>query len=116
MRDRLMAQSFALVALMAAPGCIYANVTTPMAYRSPTPADVGGTDKLGEEVEGRACNHQVLWLVAWGDGGYAKAVEQATRGKGSATVVADVQADNTELNILGIYGRRCTVVHARVLK
>lgn len=105
-----------LLAVFTLSGCIYANVTSPLAYRSPTPQDVGGVDKLGEEVEGTACNHSVLGLVAWGDGGYAKAVEQAKASITNKGVLADVQADAKHLNILGVYGRMCTVVHARAIK
>ena len=97
-------------------GCLYANVTTPMSYRSPTPQDVGGVDKLGEEVEGVACTHDVLGLVLWGDCGYAKAMENAKASLGGSSVLADVQADFKVLNILSLYGRYCTVVHARALK
>ena len=97
-------------------GCIYANATTPLAYRSPTPQDVGGIDKLGQEVVGTACNHDVLGLVLWGDGGYAKAVENAKASLGPTGVLADVQADYKVLNILSLYGRYCTVVHARAVK
>lgn len=98
-------------------GCLYANVVQPLAYRSPTPGDVGGSAKLGGEVEGTACAHAVLGLVAWGDGGYAKAVADATQNAGPGAIVADVQADTKELSVLSlVYNRRCTVVHARVLK
>ena len=98
-------------------GCLHANVVQPLAYRSPTPGDVGGTTKLGGEVEGTACAHAVLGLVAWGDGGYAKAVADATQNAGPGAIVADVQADTKELSVLSVvYNRRSTVVHARVLK
>jgi hypothetical protein len=97
-------------------GCIYANVVQPMSYRSPTPSDVGGAGNLGAHVEGKACAHMVLGLVAWGDGGYAKAVKTAGSLAAAEGVIADVQADSEELNVLGVYQRRCTVVHARVLK
>lgn len=106
----------AVLACFTLSGCIYANVTTPLAYRSSTPADVGGIDKLGEEVEGTACSHNVLGLVAWGDGGYAKAVEHAKASLGRSGVLSDVRADSKALNILSVYGRVCTVVHARAAK
>ncbi len=110
-------RSFAVAALLALSclsyvGCIYANVHTPLSYRSPTPADVGG--KLGAEVEGKSCNHLVLWMVAWGDAGYAAAVEDAMRASG-ATLLADVRADSNLYNVLGVYQRNCTRVRARVV-
>ena len=66
--------------LAASSGCIYANVTTPLAYRAPTPTEVTGT--LGQEVEGSACNHVILGLVAWGDGGYNAALQNARKQAG----------------------------------
>lgn len=106
----------ALALLIAAPGCLYANVTTPLSYRSPTPADVGGIEHLGAEVSGRACNHSVLYLVGWGDGGYAKALDNARR-QAPQAVLADVRVDTEGMNVLaGIYQRGCTVVHARVVQ
>lgn len=121
------------LALFAAtlPSCIFASVTTPLAYRSPTPADVGGVSHLGATTKGEACNHSVLGLVAWGDGGFAKAMEQAAahaivvppadgtqpqQNSQAAAILADVQADTSALNILGIYQRRCTVIHAKVVQ
>ena len=94
-------------------GCIYANVKTPLSYRSPTPADVGG--QMGGEVEGRACNRAILGLVAWGDGGYSAAVANA-KAVSDAQMLADVRADNNLLNILGVYQELCTRVTGRVVK
>ena len=121
------------VALAAAalPSCIFANVTTPLAYRSPTPSDVGGVSHLGQITEGHACSHLVLGLVAWGDGGFAKAMDNAVahaapmapQAPGSTVpaamapaLLADVQADTSALNVLGLYQRRCTVIHAKVVQ
>lgn len=98
-----------------APGCIYANVTTPLSYRSPTPGDVGGVAHLGAEVSGRACNHGVLYLVGWGDGGYARALDNA-RKQAPQAVLADVRADSNGFNVLGVYQRMCTTIHARVVQ
>lgn len=111
MRSLVIASLLAVSCLSGA-GCIYANVHTPLSYRSPTPSDVGG--KLGEEVEGKSCNHLVLWMVAWGDAGYAAAVENAKAASG-ATLLADVRADSNLFNVLGVYQRNCTRVRARVV-
>jgi len=92
-------------------GCLYANVREPLAYRSPTPADVGGN--LGQEVKGESCNHVILWLIAFGDGGYDAAVQEA-RKSANATMIADVKADTNLLNVLSVYQRQCTVVTGRV--
>jgi hypothetical protein len=102
---------FLLVA--AASGCIYSNVHTPLSYRSPTPSDVPGP--LGPEVTGEACNHVVLWLVAWGDGGYSAAVADAKRGSG-ARMLVDVEADSKLFNILGVYQQSCTRVRGKTMK
>jgi hypothetical protein len=91
-------------------GCIYSNVHTPLSYRSPTPSDVPGP--LGPEVTGEACNHVVLWLVAWGDGGYSAAVQDAKRGSG-ARMLVDVEADTKLFNVLGVYQQSCTRVRAK---
>ena len=96
--------------VLAANGCIYANVHTPLSYRSPTPSDVPGP--LGPEVTGEACNHVVLGLVAWGDGGYSAAVEDAKRSS-VARLIVDVEADTKLFNILGVYQESCTRVRGK---
>jgi hypothetical protein len=110
MRARLYGASAALA--LAFSGCLYANVQQPLSYRSPTPGDVAG--QLGSEVEGRACNHLVLYLVAWGDGGYRAAIEQAKAQTG-AKLLADVQVDTAFFNVLSVYQRTCTVVRGRIV-
>lgn len=105
---------FAAAALLAAAltGCVYSNVRAPLSYRSPTPSDVGGN--LGGEAEGSACNTAILWLVAWGDGGYDAAMKDA-RETSHAALIADVKADTKYTNVLfGIYQRQCTTVTGRV--
>jgi hypothetical protein len=94
-------------------GCIYANVRAPLSYRSPTPSDV--TVPLGPAVDGEACSHMVLYAVAWGDGGYSAAVEDA-KGTSGASLLADVQADHRLFNVLGVYQKSCTRVRGRVVR
>jgi TRL-like protein family len=102
----------ALLAPAALVGCIYSDVHAPLAYRSPTPGDVGGS--LGPETQGTACNTAILWLVAFGDGGYDAAVKDA-KTNANAVLLADVKADTAYTNILfGVYQRQCTVITARV--
>jgi TRL (tRNA-associated locus)-like protein len=107
-----MKKMLALVAC-AVSGCVYADVKTPLAYRAPTAveAKVGG----GADVEGIACNHAILWLVAWGDGGYAAAVADAKARSGAAQL-ADVRADTTFFNILFLYDKACTRVTAKAVR
>jgi hypothetical protein len=94
-------------------GCIYANVRAPLSYRSPTPGDVTGP--LGPNVQAEACNHLVLYAVAWGDGGYSAAVEKA-KAESGASMLVDVQADNRLFNVLGVYQKSCTRVNGRVVR
>ena len=97
---------FAVLALFLT-GCVYANVNTPLSYRAPTPAEVQGP--LTQVAHGEACNHAVLGLVAWGDGGYAAAVENAKQSSG-ARMLADVRADAHLYNVLFVYSEACTRV------
>ncbi len=103
--------SFAAIILSAGltSGCLYTNVHGPRAYRSATPNDVKASAE-DERVVGRACNRTVLYLFAWGDGGYAAAVEDALVKQPDA-ILYDVQSDIQVTSVLlGIYSRICTVV------
>ena len=102
--------AIALCISLALSGCLYANVREPLSYRSPTPADVAS---VGDEVHGEACNHVILWLLAFGDGGYDAAVADA-RASAHAPLLADVKADTELLNVIGVYQRQCTTVAGRV--
>jgi hypothetical protein len=95
-------------------GCLYANVNMPLSYRAPTPSDVTGR-QTGPEVQGESCNHIVLWLVAWGDGGYSGAVANA-KAKSGAQMLSDVKADTKLLNVLSLYQRSCTQVTGNAVK
>jgi hypothetical protein len=93
-------------------GCLYSDVRAPLSYGSATPGDAGGN--LGKEVTGSACNSAVLWLVAWGDGGYDGAVRDAKRAA-DVPFLVDVKADTTYTNVLfGLYQHQCTSITARV--
>lgn len=93
-------------------GCIYADVRAPLSYGSATPGDAGGS--LGQEVTGSGCNTAILWLFAWGDGGYEAAVRDA-KSAVNATFLVDVKADTTYTNVLlGVYQHQCTKITARV--
>jgi hypothetical protein len=97
---------------VALPGCLYADVRAPLSYGSATPSDANGS--LGAEVKGSACNVGILWLVAFGDGGYDAAVRDA-RGNTNAAFLVDVKSDTTYKNILfGVYQRQCTEITARI--
>ncbi len=100
--------------LLSGCGLIYTNVHVPRAYRSASPVDVESkaSDKI---VTGEGCNYSVLFLVAWGHGGYAEAVKKALEGEQPGSILYDVQTD-TKANfyLLGLYTRACTVVTGRV--
>jgi len=105
---RLLATLLALTAS----ACLYTDIRAPLSYGSATPSDANGN--LGREVKGSACNHAVLWLVAFGDGGYDAAVADARAGT-NAPFLVDVKSDTAYRNILfGVYQRQCTNVTARV--
>jgi len=94
-------------------GCLYTNIHGPRAYRSATPADVKAASS-DERVSGTACSRTLLFLVAWGDAGYAAAVADALAANRDA-VLYDVQSDVKVTSVLfGMYSRVCTVVTGRV--
>ena len=98
---------------VAASGCVYADVKTPLAYRAPTAVEAKAAGAA--DVEGTACNQVVLGLVGWGDGGYAAAVADA-KAKSGATQLADVRADTTFFNVLFLYDKVCTRVTAKAVR
>lgn len=103
---------YVLVAI-ALSGCVYSNVYTPLSYRAPTPNEVPAP--LAQEVQGEACAKAILGLVAWGDGGYAAAVDDAKRRSG-ARLLADVRSDTNLFNVLFIYSKACTRVTGFVVR
>jgi hypothetical protein len=105
---------FVALAAISATGCVYANVTTPLSYRAPT-AQEAKIDAGAADVEGVACDHAVLGLVAWGDAGYAAAVADA-RTRSGAAALADLRSDTTFFNVLFIYARSCTRVTGKAVR
>ena len=95
-------------------GLLYTNVEVPRAYRSASPSDVNSkaSDKI---VTGEACNYSVLFLVAWGNGGYVAAVRNALEGEPPGSTLYDVQTDlKANVYVIGLYTRTCTVVSGKV--
>lgn len=104
-----------LAAAVSLSGCLYADVRWPRAYRSATPSDVkaAATDPV---VSGTSCNTALLYLVAWGDAGYAAAVRAALKDQGEG-LLYDVRSDvKMKSYLLGLYSRSCTVVTGRVAR
>jgi hypothetical protein len=109
----MLSAAAAVLGLVLASGCIYTNVTTPLAYRAATLQEAKAEGAA--EAEGLACDQLVLYMVAWGDAGYAAAVADAKL-KSGASQLADVRADTTFFNVLGVYQKACTRVTGRVVK
>lgn len=86
-----------LVLSLALGGCAYINT------RAPYDENLDNTD-LGSKV-GKASNYSLLWLVAWGDGGYAAAAEE---GDISVMKHADVEVFSV---LFGAYVRRTILVY-----
>ncbi len=94
-------------------GCLYTNVRAPWSYRSATPADVRSSTQ-DARVTGTACNRSLLYLVAWGDAGYAAAVDDALKLRSDAFLY-DVKSDIKTTSVLfGLYTRICTTVTGRL--
>ena len=95
-------------------GLIYTDIEIPRAYRSATPIDVDSkpSDKI---VIGESCNHSVLFLVAWGKGGYVEATRKALENEPAGTILYDVQTDvKAKVYLFGVYTRTCSVVRGKV--
>ena len=107
---------FFILAIFSLSGCgmIYTNVHIPRAYRSATPGDITG-EKTEKIVTGEACNTSALFLVAWGNAGYAAATQKALKDDPNS-ILYDVQSDTRVKSILGLYVRACTVVTGKVAR
>ncbi len=113
-RMKKMVVLLAVTMIFSGCGLLYTDVQVPRAYRSATPLDVkaSGSDKI---VEGESCNHSVLFLVAWGNGGYVEATRDALAHEPIGSILYDVQADlKAKAYAFGLYTQTCTVVTGRV--
>jgi hypothetical protein len=94
-------------------GILYTDIRVPRAYRSATPADVKAS-AADKTVMGESCARSALYLVAWGDAGYAAAARDALKGEPPGTILYDVQADRTgKAYLLGLYAKMCTRLTGR---
>ncbi len=104
----------AAAAALSGCGLIYTNVKAPYVWRASTPAEVK-TSPSDEVVTGKACSYSALYLVAWGDSGYAAAAADALKGRDA--VLYDVKTDvKVTAALVGLYSRACTTLTARVGK
>ncbi len=105
-----------LLAAVALSGCgmLYTNIHSPRSYRSAVPSEVKATS-TDETVSGMGCSQSLLYLVAWGDGGYGAAVKDALAGRDA--ILYDVKCD-MKINsvLLGLYTKVCTKVTGKVAK
>ena len=101
-------------AVLSGCGMLYTNIHAPRSYRSATPSEVK-TSPTDETLSGTACNRALLFLVAWGDAGYAAAVKNALGGRDA--ILYDVKADMQVNNVLlGLYSKVCTKVTGKAAK
>jgi hypothetical protein len=92
--------------------CLYTNINSPSSYRSATPIDVKAAS-LDPIVQGSGCIYSALYLVSWGDGGYAGATKKALKND-PTSILYDVKADlKVTSYILGLWTRACTIVSGR---
>ncbi len=106
--------AFIALALLATgfSGCLYTNTYAPDSYRSATPIDVKAaiSDPV---VSGEGCTYSVLWLVSWGNSGYAIATQRALKTNPQG-VLYDVKSDlKVTSYLLGLWTRACTIVTGR---
>ncbi len=93
-------------------GLLYTNAKSPRAYRSATAQDVAAKPS-DPVVTGKSCNRSLLYLVSWGDNGYARAVKNALKDH-EEEILYDVRVDaRVRSFILGLYTDTCTLLTAR---
>jgi hypothetical protein len=97
MRLTSLLKLFLIVVLVLNSGCLYTNVKYPL------DEDLMNTE-LGSKV-GRASNHIVLWLFAWGDAGTEAAAKD-----GKIKVVKHLDAERYVL-LFGLYSKVTTVAY-----
>jgi hypothetical protein len=94
-------------------GLLYSNVRSPRAYRSATPEDVQAV-KTDPIVTGQSCSRSLLYLVAWGDHGYARTTQNALKDDPHA-ILYDVRIDTRfRIVLLGLYSDTCTILTGRL--
>jgi TRL-like protein family len=71
-------------------------------HRNGAPGPIGNASA---KLQGRACSHSVLYLVAWGD-----ASIESAKNAGGIKKVASVEFEQTGIFLGGIYHRFCTLV------
>lgn len=115
MKRALPAAACLLAAALSGCGILYTNVRVPRAYRTAVQSEVKAAPD-DPRVEGRACSYSLLYLVAWGDGGYAAAARDALKDQ-QDRLLYDVKSDvQATAIVLGLYARACTHLTGRAAK
>jgi hypothetical protein len=97
-------------------GCVFSDIRAPRQYRSSTPSEIHTTPS-DPTVEGRSCSQSFLYLVAFGDEGYAAAVRDALKEQPAGAIMYDVRSDiQVKAYVFGLYARVCTHITGRVGK
>lgn len=94
---RVLSMLLAAGAILGSSGCAYTNI------RGPYDVNIDNTT-FGAKV-GRSSNYSILWLVAWGDGGYKAAADD-----GGITIMRHADYQFTQV-LLGLYARETTIVY-----
>ena len=98
MKTRSLMKSAVIAGLfLLATGCVYSNVQVPLDENY-------DKTQLGTKV-GRASNHTVMWLVAWGDGGTAAEAKD-----GDIKVIQHADR-HVFLVLFGLYTKATTVLY-----
>jgi hypothetical protein len=103
-----------LAAATSACGILYTDVKVPRGWRTAAPSEVKSASD-DPSVRSEACGRSVLWLVAWGDSSYDKALQNALGGRDG--IMYDVRSDlKVQAYVLGLYTKQCTVLTGKVAK
>lgn len=103
-----------LAPLLSGCGILYTDVKVPRGYRSATPVEVKSSAS-DPTLTGKSCQRTLLFLVAWGDSSYDKAVQDAL--KGQDLILYDVRSDlKVQSYVIGLYTHVCTILTAKGAK
>jgi hypothetical protein len=103
-----------LAAALSACGLLFTDAKVPRGWRTSSPSEVKAApdDPL---VHGESCARSVLWLVAWGDSSYDKALKNALGTRDG--IMYDVRSDlKVQAYVLGLYTKECTVLNGKLAK
>lgn len=86
------------------PGTVWAAGATPVGViYNQTTTGLSTNNGIKPTKEGSTCSYSILSLIAFGDA-------TVNRAKTDAGITKVASVDNSAFNILGVYGRYCTIV------